>query len=145
MLFFDGINWLAVLVAFVVFFVVGAIWFGPKTFYPAWVRLMGAKPEKEGQGRGHHGMPFVFGLTAVGALVQVITVAWIINIVEAAAGPATPIDGLLVGLLLGVGIAAASSLSHRLFSGQGIRVWLIEIGGDIVSLALAGLIIGIFP
>ena len=40
--------------------------------------------------------------------------------------------------------AAAGSLSHRLFSGQGIRVWLIEVGGDVVSLTLAGLVIGLF-
>ena len=143
MLFFSGINWLAVAVAFVIFFAVGAIWFGPKTFYPVWIRLAGLTPEP-GKGLGHHSMPFVLGLTALGALAQVVTVAWIINIVEAAAGPATPVDGLLVGLLLGIGIAAASSLSHRLFSGHGVRVWLIEVGSDVVSLALAGLVIGLF-
>jgi len=142
-MFLTELNWIAIAIGFVVFFVVGAIWFGPKTFYPAWVRLMGLTPE-ENQGLGHHGMPFVFGLTALGALVQVVALASIIHFVEAASGPLGPLGGALAGLLVGIGITAAGSLSHRLFSGQGIRVWLIEVGGDIVALTLAGLVIGIF-
>lgn len=137
------VNWIAIAIAFVVFFVVGAIWFGPKTFYPAWVRLMGLTPEP-GKGLGHHGMPFVFGLTALGALVQVTTLALVIELVSTVHGPVGPVGGLLVGLFVGIGFTAAGSLSHRLFSGQGVRVWLIEIGGDIVSLTLAGLVIGLF-
>jgi hypothetical protein len=143
-MFLTELNWIAILVAFVIFFVVGAIWFGPKTFYPAWVKLIGAV-ETPGQGLGHHGMPFVFGLTALGALVQVVALASVIHFVELANGsPLGPVGGLVTGLLVGIGFAAASSLSHRLFSGQGIRVWLIEVGGDVVSLTLAGLVIGLF-
>lgn len=142
-MFLSELNWIAIAIGFVVFFIVGAIWFGPKTFYPAWVRLMGLE-QPEGQGLGHHGMPFVFGLTALGALVQVVALASIIHFVEAANGPLGPLGGALAGLLVGIGITAAGSLSHRLFSGQGIRVWLIEVGGDIVALTLAGLVIGMF-
>lgn len=142
-MFLTELNWIAIAIGFVVFFIVGAIWFGPKTFYPAWVRLMGLTPE-ENQGLGHHGMAFVFGLTALGALVQVIALASVIHFVELATGPVGPLGGALAGLLVGIGITAASSLSHRLFSGQGVRVWLIEVGGDIVALTLAGLVIGIF-
>ena len=143
-MFLTELNWIAILVAFVLFFIVGAIWFGPKTFYPAWVKLIGAT-EVPGKGLGHHSMPFVFGLTALGALVQVVALASVIHFVELANGsPVGPVGGLVTGLLVGIGFAAASSLSHRLFSGQGIRVWLIEVGGDIVSLTLAGLVIGLF-
>jgi hypothetical protein len=138
------LNWIAIAIAFVLFFAVGAVWFGPKTFYPAWVRLMGIT-EEPGKGLGHHGMPFVFGLTALGALVQVVALASIIHFVGLANGsPVGALGGLLVGLLVGVGFTAASSLSHRLFSGQGVRVWLIEVGGDVVALTLAGLVIGLF-
>ena len=129
------LNWLAILVAFVAFFVIGAIWFAPKTFYPLWVKAMGNDPQKSPNA---HGMALTFGLTAVGALVQVI------HFVSAASGPVGPLGGAVTGLLLGVGIAAASSLSHRLFGGQGLRVWIIEVGGDVVSLTVAGLILGAF-
>jgi len=142
-MFLTELNWIAILIGFVVFFAVGAIWFGPKTFYPAWVKLIGAT-EVPGKGLGHHGMPFVFGLTALGALVQVVALASVIHFVALASGPVGPLGGLLIGFLVGVGFTAAGSLSHRLFSGQGVRVWLIEVGGDIVSLTLAGLVIGLF-
>jgi hypothetical protein len=137
------LNWIAIAIAFVVFFIVGAIWFGPKTFYPAWVKLMGLTPEP-GKGLGHHGMAFVFGLTALGALVQVVALALVIELVSAVHGPVGPLGGLLLGLFIGVGFTAAGSLSHRLFAGHGVRVWLIESGGDILSLTLAGLVIGAF-
>ena len=62
--------------------------------------------------------------------------------------PVTPSRSLLLGgagvlLLFGVGLVAASSLSHRLFGGDGFRVWLIEVGGDVVGLTLAGLVLGL--
>ncbi len=136
------LNWIAIAIAFVLFFVVGAVWFNPKTFYPVWVRLMGVT-EEPGRGLGHHGPAFVFGLTALGAAVQVVALASVIHFVSLATEPVGALGGALVGLLVGVGIAAASSLSHRLFSGQGIRVWLIEAGNDIVALTLAGLVIGL--
>lgn len=135
------LNWLAILVAFLAFFAVGAIWFGPKTFYPVWVKAMGSDPQKSPNA---HGMLVVFGLTAVGALVQVIALALVIGAVSDAYGPVGALGGAHVGLLLGVGIAAASSISHRLFGGQGLRVWIIEVGGDIVSLTIAGVILGLF-
>jgi len=135
------LNWLAIVVAFVAFFAIGAIWFGPKTFYPVWVRALGKDPQEGPRGLP---MPLVFGLTALGALVQVVTTAIVIHFVSAASGAVGALGGAGIGLLLGVGIAAAASLSHRLFASQGLKVWIIEVGNDIVALTVAGLIIGIF-
>lgn len=140
-MFLLDLNWLAIAIGFLVFFIVGAIWFGPKTFYPVWIKAMGAKPDEP---LGTHGPAFVFGLTALGALVQVVALASVIHFVSLASGPVDGVGGALIGLLVGIGFAAAGSLSHRLFSGQGITVWIIEVGGDIVSLTLAGLVIGLF-
>ena len=54
---------------------------------------------------------------------------------------AAPIDGALIGLLIGVGIVGGSSMSHRIFAGHGFGVLLIEAGNDIVNLGLAGAIL----
>jgi hypothetical protein len=135
------LNWIAIAIAFVLFFVIGAVWFGPKTFYPRWAKLLGLDPTAS---QATHGMAFIFGLTALGALVQVVALASVIHFVALATAPVGPGGGALAGLLIGIGFAAAGSLSHRLFSGQGVRVWLIEVGGDVVSLTVAGLVIGLF-
>lgn len=135
------LNWLAVLAGFAVYFITGAIWFGPKTFYPAWMRLKGQDPANP---PGSHGMAVVFGMTALGALVQVAALAIVLwFVVEATGEPVGALGGALGGLLLGIGFAAASSLSHRLFGGDGFRVWAIEVGGDVVGLTLAGLVVGL--
>ncbi|MBX9718962.1 MAG: DUF1761 domain-containing protein [Microbacteriaceae bacterium] len=134
------LNWLAILVAFVVAFLAGALWFGPKTFFPVWWKAMGKSDETPGGGN----MALVFGLTALGALVQVVAVASVIYFVGLATGPVGPLGGLLTGLLLSIGFAAASSLSHRLFAGHGLKVWVIEVGSDVLNYTLAGLIIGLF-
>ena len=50
----------------------------------------------------------------------------------------------MIGLALGVVFTAAGSLSHRLFGQQGFRVWLIEVGSDVLNYTLVGLVIGLF-
>ena len=134
------LNWLAIVVATLAAFAAGAIWFGPKTFFPVWWKLMGKEPNADPGANSN--MVGVFASTFVGALVQAFTLAIIIHFV--AAGDATfgALAGGLTGLLVGLGLGAASSLSHRLFAGVGFRVWLIEIGSDVVNLTIMGVILG---
>ena len=89
-------------------------------------------------------MGVVFGSTAVAAAVQVIGIALAIGVATLAFGPVGPLGGALIGLTLGVVFTAAGSLSHRLFGQQGFKVWLIEVGSDVLNYTLAGLIIGLF-
>lgn len=134
-MFLTDLNWLAVLAGFLVFFIAGAIWFGPKTFYPVWVKALGSDPQESNTSP----MGLVFGLTAVGGFLQVLTLAVVLQYVTA---DVTPLQGMLSGFLLSSGLVAAGSLSHRLFAGQGLKVWLIEVSGDVVALSLAGLVYG---
>ena len=136
---FTQLNWLAIFVAFVAAFIAGAIWFGPKTFFPMWWRAMGKDPANM-EVTGNMGV--IFGSTAVAAFVEAVAVASVIHFVALSNPNFGALDGGLVGLLLGVGLAAASSLSHRLFAGQNFKVWAIEVSSDVVNLTIMGLIIG---
>jgi hypothetical protein len=138
-MFLAELNWLAVLVATLAAFVAGAVWFGPKTFFPLWWKLMGKGPGEE-PGTGN--MVVLFGSTFVAALVEATAVASVIHFVAATDASFGSLQGGLTGLLLGIGLAAASSLSHRLFAGHGFRVWLIEVGSDVLNLTIMGLILG---
>lgn len=64
---------------------------------------------------------------------------WLLG--HAAASSVRRSDGALFGLFVGTGIAGATALGHRMFSGHGVFVWLIESGNDIVNLGLAGAIL----
>lgn len=135
-----SLNWLAIFGATLAAFVAGGLWFGPKTMFPVWWRAMGRNPdEKPAAGMN---MAVLFGSTLVGALVQAVTVALVCQLAKASQPAFATLDGGVVGLMLGVGLAAASSLSHRLFGGFGFRVWLIEVGSDVLNLTLMGLVIG---
>ena len=134
------LNWLAIVVATIAAFAAGAIWFGPKTFFPVWWKLMGKEPT-DNAGEGSN-MAVVFGSTFVGALVQAFTLAIIIHFIAAGDSSFGALAGGLTGLLVGIGLGAASSLSHRLFAGVGFRVWLIEVGSDVVNLTIMGVILG---
>lgn len=135
-----NLNPAALIVATLASFVSGFAWFGPKTFFPVWWRLMGRSP-KEAPG-GKTPMGLVFGSVLVGQLLQVVTLALVIGALRDAGVVAGATDGALVGLLLGFGIAAGSSLTHRLFAGHGFAVWIIEVGNDIVNAGIAGAILG---
>jgi len=134
------LNWLAIIVATLAAFVAGAIWFGPKTFFPVWWKLMGKTPGEDPGANAN--MPVVFGSTFVGALVQAFTLAVVIHFVAAGDASFGAVAGGLTGLLVGIGLGAASSLSHRLFAGVGFRVWLIEVGSDVLNLTIMGVILG---
>ena len=138
------IPFFGVLVAWVVAFFANYLSFGPKTLYPVWAKALGKSPDDQpGQGQN---MGAVFGLTMLALLAQAFALSWV---VQAAASIYGQKDvsagfGLFVGLLMGVFFAAMPSLGHRLFSGQGFKVWIIEAGGDILGLALMGLVLSFF-
>ena len=138
---FSGLNFVGVLIAFIVSFVSGGIWFGPKTFYPIWMK---AKGNASGQLTTSQNKPvLLFGGTILGILIQTLTLAVIINSLGKNIEVGV-LDGAGIGFALGVGISMFSSLSHRLFGGESLKVWVIETANDALNLTIAGAIIAFF-
>ena len=139
---FSEINFVGVFVAFLVSFISGAIWFGPKTFYPVWMKARGIA---NGQLTTNQNKPvLLFGGTILGVIAQAITLAVIITSLQKNNADFGILSGALVGLALGVGISMFSSLSHRLFGGESLKVWIIETTNDALNLTIAGAIITFF-
>lgn len=136
------LNFVGVLVAFVISFISGGIWFGPKTFYPIWMKARGIE---SGQLTAQQNKPAVlFGGTIVGLIAQTLTLGVIITSLQSGNSDFSVVDGALVGAALGIGIAAFASLSHRLFGGENFKVWLIETSNDAINLTIAGAVIAYF-
>ena len=135
---FSGLNFVGVLVAFIVSFASGGMWFGPKTFYPIWMK---AKGIASGQLTTQQNKPaLLFGGTILGVLIQTLTLGVIITSI----GVDSIGQGALTGAALGVGIGMFASLSHRLFGGDSLKVWVIETVNDAINLTIAGAIITFF-
>ena len=144
---FSQFNLLAVLVSSIVCFIIGAVWFGPKTFYPIWMKALGREVPTERIKMTGGETLLMFGGTYVAALIQVST----LGIIVAAARLLHPVTwgtGLFLGFLFSVGLGAFASLSHRMFAQpdakvyKSLKVWLIEVGQDVVCLTIAGTILG---
>ena len=139
---FSEFNYIGIIVAFFISFISGAIWFGPKTFYPIWMKERGVKSEEL---NSNQNKPILlFGGTILGILVQTFTLGLIINSLQQAGAPMTVAMGASIGLALGVGVAAFASLSHRLFGGENLKVWIIETANDAINLTIAGAVIAYF-
>ena len=131
---FADINWAAFAVVYVIGFVVSSIWFGPKTFYPIWWKLMGDRPMPTRETQTTPALA-LFGLTMVGLFVQVAAVALLVQVLE--------LPGAVIGLFVGL-VAAFASLGHRMFAGHGVKVWAIEVTPDVIVAVIAGIILSLW-
>jgi hypothetical protein len=89
-------------------------------------------------------MAVIFGTTFLAAGLQAVVLAVVIGLAESSLGALNFMQGAAIGSLMGIGFAAASSISHQLFGGFSVRAWVLEVGQDIVSLAAMGAIIASF-
>jgi hypothetical protein len=131
---FANINWIAFAVVYVIGFMVSAIWFGPKTFYPTWWKLMGDRPMPTRETQTTPAIA-LFGLTMVGLFVQVAAVALLVQVLD--------LPGAVVGLFVGL-TSAFASLGHRMFAGHGVKVWAIEVTPDVIVAVIAGIILSLW-
>jgi len=72
-----------------------------------------------------------------------LTLGAIINSLQLHDANFGALNGAGVGFALGVGISMFSSLSHRLFGGESLKVWIIETANDAMNLTIAGAIIAV--
>jgi hypothetical protein len=128
------VNWLAVLVAAVVTFVLGGVWYGP-LFGRVWRAAEGqAEPEP---GRQKH-PALVYGVSFVLMLVAAMALA-------VAIGPVPDVSRSIgFGLVVGVGWVATSFGVNYLFAGRRLALFAVDVGYNVVLFALMGLIIGLF-
>ena len=128
------VNWLAVLVAAVVTFVLGGVWYGP-LFGKVW-RAAEGQAEPEPGWQKHPAL--VYGVSFVLMLIAAMALA-------VAIGPAPDVARSIgLGLVVGVGWVATSFGVNYLFAGRRLPLFAVDAGYNVVLFALMGLIIGVF-
>jgi hypothetical protein len=128
------VNWLAVIVAVVVTFVLGGVWYGP-LFEKVW-RAAEGRAEPQPARQKHPA--FVYGLSFVLMLIAAMALA-------VAIGPDPNVARSVgFGLVIGVGWVATSFGVNYLFAGRRPALYAVDAGYNVVLFALMGLIIGLF-
>lgn len=127
-------NHVAVIVAAVVFFALGALWYS--VFSAQWLAGIGKTMDQLAKENGGSPLPYVIGFVAV--LVMCYTLAWIVHKgMEPTAG-----NGALTGATVAFGLIGATLALNYGFEARGMTLWLINAGYVLVGLVIAGAIIG---
>ena len=97
---FSAINWLVVIVATAVYFVLGGLWFSPVAFEKVWDKGLGFKRPK-----GWKPGPQYFIVPLIGCFIISATTALLLH----ATGVHSLNGAIALGLLVGIGYAATST------------------------------------
>ena len=125
------LNYIGIIVATVVAFVIGGVWYSPILFAKPWMRENGFSDED------HQGALLrMFG----GSFVLLLITSYVLSLII---GPdATVVEGLRVGLSVGAAFVAAAMGVTYLFERKSPTLFLINAGYHIVSFTIMGTIIG---
>lgn len=134
MLSLDGVNFLAVIVAAVLYMALGAAWYSPYMFSSYYIRFTGKDP------KDLEASPIDYGLTFIGTLVASLVMAMIV--VEIGADTAG--EGAALGFILWLGISASSTLVQTIFSGPNKFVWGIYTSYQLVAYLLVGTLLAVW-
>lgn len=127
-----GINWLAVVVATVIAFAVGATWYSKALFGNAWMEEVGLTEET----MNSTNMPVTFGGTFVLQFLSMTALAACLG------SDSTWLSGLEAGLLIGVfWVATAYGITY-LFERRTMRLFMINGGYYVVLFAIVGTVLG---
>lgn len=124
-----SINWLAVLVATISTFVIGAIWYGP-LFGKAWMKENSFSEED----LKNANMGKIYGTAFVLELIMAINLAFFLHGLPVA-------EGALYGFFTGFGWVAMAIGVNYLFSRNSVKLWFIDSFYFVVSFTLMGAIL----
>ena len=127
------VNWLAVLVAALVKFAIGGVWYSPPVFGPRWGALVGVTPDAS---KARMAAAMITDLAAS------IVLAWVLANVLKFTGAVGMMPGARVSFFLWLGFAATPLLSTTVYEGRPFALFAINAGYWLVAMLVMGALIG---
>lgn len=137
---FANVNYLAVGVAAIASFGLGALWYSGPLFMKSWQKELGFTDEYLQGGN----MAKIFGTSFVMMLLMALGMGLMIQ----GHGPSDTMNwsqGLQHGLFVGLLFVATSMAINVLYQRRSLKLWLIDSGYQVLFLAVQGAIIGAWP
>lgn len=128
------INWMSVVLATIVGFGLGAIWFNQKVFGEAWMTDLGVPRENLMKGS----MAQMMGINFVMTLLTAIGVAWLIRLT----GAKSLVGGVKVGLLCAFAFVVTSYVGDAQYAKTKNRFVAITAGYRSAMITVMGAILG---
>jgi hypothetical protein len=109
------LNWLAVVVAALAYFAIGAVWYAPPVFGKVWSAAGGmAMPEA-----GTRPSPAIYLTPLVGSVLSAIA----LGMLARATGTDSFVEGIALGLVVAIGFAVAISFVTARFESESRSRW----------------------
>lgn len=136
MLDFNGLNYFAIIIAWLINIVVGSFWYSPRGFGKQWSRLSGHDMMKIPKTEANKA---IFAV-AISAIVQTVVLAVILNSLKAVSA----MDGIYVGLLVWLGFTAATTVGNNLYSRLSWKFWWINASFFLLVMVVNSIILSIW-
>ena len=136
--FLSQVNWLAVAVAALAYFILGSLWFAA-IFGKLWIQeveKIGIRINKPTKGQ----MTQKMIQTLVGNFIIVVAVAYVVFV----AGSVTWQNGLKLGLICGIGFAVAVMLVAYTWESRSYKLIAIDAGYPLVGIVMAAIILSVW-
>jgi hypothetical protein len=133
-----SINIWAIIVATVVSFGIGALWYSPVLFGKEWMSLMKIREADIANVRAQGGMWKSYLIHLVATLVSFIVLAFIVSATQIWNGS----DGAFFGFLVWLGFVMPLHVSRLLWQKDPFKLVLIDTVQVLLSLVIGGAIIG---
>jgi len=132
---FDYINWIAVLVAALAYFALGALWYSKILFAPKWIAYLKIDvndPEAK------KGMGMMFGGSLVMMFIQCLAIAILNERLGLIGGW---MSGIKLGAFVGGCFCSTTVAINYLYERKPLGLWLINAGYVLVGCMIAGVVI----
>ena len=134
-----NVNILAVLVAALLTFVLGAFWYSPLLFARQWMQAQGYTPEKVEEMK-KRGAARAYVVSALCYFVMAYVMALLASYVNST----SVVQGLWLGFLAWLGFAATIGLTGNMFSQKPIAAWVIDAGYQLAYLLIMGAVLSVW-
>lgn len=131
------LNWWAVLLATASSMVVGSVWYAKSVFGSTWAKLAKLDEKKLSEGS-----PKALGIAVVMSFLLALVLAHMAAISKEYFGVTSLEAGLLTAFWLWLGVSMTTVVVHDSFEHRPIKLTLLTVGNQLVTMLAMGLIIG---
>lgn len=129
---FGELNWLAIVVATAAWFAFSAIWYSVPPLSKAWAKAAGVDTSAEGPP-----LALLFIPTLIGYFVTTV----VIGLLVVGIGADTLSEGLVLGIVLGIGFGMVGALVNQVYESKGNSYFLINGLNAVIAYAIVAAIL----
>lgn len=131
----SSLNWLSIIVATVVYFILGALWYSPVLFGNIWMELRNLDKDTMEQPN-----PIIYLYSFILQFIGVISLAIFIS----ALGVDSAGNGALIGFGAGAGFVFSLAGTTGIFTDIPMKLHFLDNGYHVAGLIIAGFILGVW-